>query len=246
MLRSLARRDLQPELMDRPDIEAGLHRQALAGLVRTNRLSGTSGSLWRRIRRLPEARRSGSELSLCDIGSGAGDVAVGLWRRAKRAGVKLRVTGYDISPRAAGVAQSRADAAGADARFEVRDVSASPMESLGRFDVVMCSLFLHHQTDEQAVELLSRMAQMARRLVVVSDLERGRVGYAVAQVAVRLITRSEVVHFDGPQSVAAAFTAAEARRLAERAGLAGAEVRRCWPFRFLLSWEPQASRESSG
>jgi hypothetical protein len=41
---------------------------------------------------------------------------------------------------------------------------------------------------------------------------------------------------DGPISVAAAFSGAEAQTLAERAGLHGAVVTRHWPERFLLSW----------
>jgi 2-polyprenyl-3-methyl-5-hydroxy-6-metoxy-1,4-benzoquinol methylase len=237
MARSLASRDLQPELMDQPGLEDDRHRQALTGLARTNWLGGISRTLWRRIRRLRAAEGAMSELSLCDIASGAGDVAVGLCRRAKRAGVKLRVTGYDISPCAVETAQARADGEGVDARFEIRDAMTTPLESLGRFDVVMCSTFLHHLTEEQAVEMLKRMAKMARRLVLVSDLERRRLGYVLAQVVVRLVTRSKVVHYDGPQSVAASFTAAEARALASRAGLANAEVRRTWPFRYLLSWE---------
>jgi 2-polyprenyl-3-methyl-5-hydroxy-6-metoxy-1,4-benzoquinol methylase len=242
MLRNLASRDLRPEIMDQPDLPDDEHRQALAGLARTNVLSGSSRSLWRRIRRLPAVRAgsngSPKKLSLCDIASGAGDVAVGLCRLAKRGGVKLRVTGYDVSPVAVETAQARAKAARVAARFEVRDVLSGPPESLGRFDVVTCSLFLHHLTSEQAVELLKRMRDMARRLVLVCDLKRGRLSYALTQVVVQLVSRSEVVHHDGPQSVAAAFTIAEARALANRAGLAGAEVHRAWPFRYLIAWEP--------
>jgi 2-polyprenyl-3-methyl-5-hydroxy-6-metoxy-1,4-benzoquinol methylase len=249
MIRNLATRDLQPELMDQPDLPDDSHRQALAGLARTNTLAGSSRPLWKRIRRLPAAdgslskrsrsKLSPSKLSLCDIASGAGDVAVSLCRRAKRDGVKLRVTGYDISPVAVETAQSRAQAAGIrGARFEVRDVLTCPPESLGRFDVVTCSLFLHHLTNDQAVELLKRMARMARRLVLVCDLKRGRLGYAAAQVVTQLVSRSEVVHSDGPQSVAAAFTLDEARGLARRAGMAGAEIYRAWPFRYLIAWEP--------
>ena len=239
MVRNLDSRDLQPELMDQPDLPDDSHRQALAGLARTNTLAGTSRPLWKRIRRLSAADGPLSKLSLCDIASGAGDVAVSLCRRAKRDGVKLRVTGYDISPVAVETAQSRAQAAGIrGARFEVRDVLTCPPESLGRFDVVTCTLFLHHLTADQAVELLQRMAHMARRLVLVCDLKRGRLGYTAAQLVVHLVSRSEVVHADGPQSVAAAFTLSEARTLARRAGLAGAEIYRAWPFRYLLAWEP--------
>jgi 2-polyprenyl-3-methyl-5-hydroxy-6-metoxy-1,4-benzoquinol methylase len=241
MSRSLASRDLQPELMDQPGMAADRHRNALAGLARTNWLSGISRSFWRRVRRLAAAEGR-TELSVCDIASGAGDVAVGLARRARRAGVKLSVTGYDISPCAVETAQARADAQEIEARFEVRDVLTSAPETASRFDVVTCSTFLHHLTAEQAVELLRRMARMARHLVLISDLERGPIGYVVAWSVVRVVTRSAVVHYDGPQSVAAAFTVDEAKQLAFQAGLARAEVRRCWPFRYLLSWEPQDDR----
>src|SRR5262245_55891933 len=128
MFRSLACRDLQPELMDQPGIEADRHRTALAGLARTNRVSGVSSSFWRRIRRSIAAERC-RNLTLCDIASGAGDVAAGVWRRARRAGVNLKVTGYDISPFAVETAQTRADADGIDARFEVRDVLTCPPET---------------------------------------------------------------------------------------------------------------------
>jgi 2-polyprenyl-3-methyl-5-hydroxy-6-metoxy-1,4-benzoquinol methylase len=237
IVRKLARRDLQPELMDQPGLADERHRKALDGLARVNWLSGASRPIWRRIRRTLDTAGVSGPISVCDIASGAGDVAAGLWRRAEREGVKLRITGYDVSRCAVEAAQSRADALGMEARFEVRDILACPLESLERFDVVTCSLFLHHLTEGQGVELLARMAQTSRRLAVVSDLERGRLGYVAARVVVRMVTRSDVVHYDGPQSVAAAFTVAEARRLTAAAGLTNVEVRRIWPFRFLLSWE---------
>src|SRR5437762_3169037 len=80
-----------------------------------------------------------------------------------------------------------------------------------------------------------RLGKRARRHGL--DLRRGLGGLVLAHVACRLLTRSDVVHVDGPRSVEAAFTIAEARALAERAGLTGAVVGRRWPFRFLLTWE---------
>jgi 2-polyprenyl-3-methyl-5-hydroxy-6-metoxy-1,4-benzoquinol methylase len=255
MLRNLYSRDLRPERMDQPGLADDRHRQALEGLARTNRLSGSAGTLWKQIRRhvlttvTAERAAKGSsgksgetpqKLSLCDVASGAGDVAVALARRARRAGVKLRVTGYDVSPVAVEAARERARAAGPAARFAVRDVLSGEPESFGRFDIVTCSLFLHHLSDGKAEELLRRMARMTRRLLLVSDLARGRLGYTLAQVAVHLVSRSDIVHDDGPQSVAAAFTLDEARRLAERAGLANAEVSRSWPLRYVIAWKPGA------
>jgi thiazole synthase ThiGH ThiG subunit len=70
----------------------------------------------------------------------------------------------------------------------------------------------------------------------VNDLVRGPVGYLLAWSACRVLSRSAVVHHDGPVSVAGAFTLAEAGRLADNAGLSGVRLTRHWPQRFLLSW----------
>ena len=66
--------------------------------------------------------------------------------------------------------------------------------------------------------------QAARQLVLINDLSRCGTGLLLAHLAGRLLTTSDVVRIDGPLSVRAAFTPAEAAQLAARAGLAGATV----------------------
>ena len=97
-------------------------------------------------------------------------------------------------------------------------------------------MFLHHLADEQALLFLQKMRQAARHMALVNDLARSRWGYLAAWLGTRVLTRSDVVHIDGPRSVAAAFTLDEVRDLAERAGWNGALLTRRWPWRFLLEW----------
>jgi hypothetical protein len=80
------------------------------------------------------------------------------------------------------------------------------------------------------------MAAAARRAVLVDDLVRSRLGFALVWMGRYLLTSSPVVHVDGPLSVRAALSIGEARDLAERAGLQGCTIRRHWPERFLLTW----------
>jgi 2-polyprenyl-3-methyl-5-hydroxy-6-metoxy-1,4-benzoquinol methylase len=148
----------------------------------------------------------------------------------------VRLTGYDVSPTAVAQARRRAAAAGIDADFAVHDLFAGPLDR--QFDIVTCTLFLHHLDEMQAVGLLATMRRAADKLVVVNDLLRSRIGYTAAQLVCRVVTRSDVVRFDGPQSVAAAFRLEEVRKLADRAGLRGTRLEKVWPFRFLLTWEP--------
>jgi 2-polyprenyl-3-methyl-5-hydroxy-6-metoxy-1,4-benzoquinol methylase len=230
---SLRARHRRPELMDDPGLHPAEHRRALAGLARLNVWSRSAASLWPPVRALADST-SGRPVRVLDVATGAGDVPVGLWRRAKRAGIPIEISGCDVSPVAVAAADRRARSAGADMAFFVHDAVRDPLP--GGFDVVTCSLFLHHLSDEDGVALLAAMGRAAGRLVMVSDLARGPLNLALVWLATRVLTRSPVVRVDGPLSVRAAFTPAEALCLAERAGLTGATVERRRPCRFLLSW----------
>lgn len=221
-----------PEVMDDLDLEAHRHHHALAGLSRLNLLSRSAATLWSEI--APLARSAGRPLRLLDLASGAGDIPLGLWRRARRQGLAIQIQGVDFNPRAVAFAQSRADRAGADIRYQRLDVLTSPLPQ--GFDILTCSLFLHHLEEAQAADLLREMSRASGGVVLVQDLVRGRRGLWLARLASRLFTASDVVHVDALRSVRAAFTLGEARRLADRAGLEGCRLHRRWPCRFLLVW----------
>ena len=242
MMRNLQQRDLRPEIMDQPGVERRRHEHALRGLARVNALSRIAAGTWRPIGDLA-ARRGLRKMSICDLACGGGDVSLGLVRRAQAAGIDARLTGYDLSPTAIEHARRQAEKESLPADFVMRDLFAEPPE--GPYDVAVCTLFLHHLDDARAVDLLSLMRRIARRLVVVNDLLRKPLGYAAAQVVCRMISTSDIVRLDGPQSVAAAFSLDEARRLAESAGLRHANLRRTWPFRFLLDWEYPAEQSTA-
>jgi 2-polyprenyl-3-methyl-5-hydroxy-6-metoxy-1,4-benzoquinol methylase len=169
-----------------------------------------------------------------DVATGAGDVPISLARRARRSGLEIGIDGCDISPVAIRFAARAADAAGVPVGFFPLAARNEPLP--GGYDIVMCSLFLHHLGEDDAVGLLRDMAGAARSTILVNDLLRTWAGYGLAWTGCRLLSRSPIVHHDGPASVRAAFRLDEVRVLAERAGLAGVELRRRWPCRFLLSW----------
>ena len=146
----------------------------------------------------------------------------------------MEVDGCDVNPQAVEYARSQAEAAGQRVRFFCHNALTEPFPS--GYDIVSCSLFLHHLAEPVAIDLLSRLAAAARSLVLVDDLVRSRRGYWLALAGCHMLSRSRVVHYDGPISVAAAFTPAEAVSLMEQAGLPGAVLTRHWPERFLITW----------
>jgi 2-polyprenyl-3-methyl-5-hydroxy-6-metoxy-1,4-benzoquinol methylase len=118
--------------------------------------------------------------------------------------------------------------------YFVHDAVNEPLPT--GFDVVTCSLFLHHLSEDDARTLFANMQRATNHLLLVNDLSRSRLNYCAVWFACRLLSRSRVVHYDGPVSVRSAFTPQEAVALATQAGLAGAQVQKKFPARFLLSW----------
>lgn len=229
----MAQRILEPELMDDPQLSWSEHQRAMRALARINRLSRSARILWPPLRNL--ARQQPDRLlRVLDLATSGGDIPIQLYHRARRERVPLEITGLDISSRAVQFARTQADAAGAKVRFAQSDVVADELP--GDNDVIICSLFLHHLSEYDAIQLLRRMGAAAGKTVLINDLRRSKAGLAAAHLVTHAVTRSPVVRLDGPQSVRAAFSMPEVGEMANQAGLAAARIERRWPFRFLLTW----------
>ena len=229
-------RRLTSELMDDPDLSPRMHRRALGGLRRINRLSGVTASLWRPLSEL--ARTAGGRLSLLDVAAGAADVPLALAERARREGWTLDVTACDRSPVAREVALEAATRRGLELTYLIREIEEDVLRDLGTFDVVLCTLFLHHLEADRAVGVLRGMKQIAGNLLLVNDLRRTRRHLALAHVIPRMATRSPIVHVDAVKSVRAAYSVEEFSKLATIATLHHAEIRTIFPERMILTWRP--------
>ena len=201
-----AKRLIQPELLDHLPAEEARHN--LADLVRINTRLGGHSVLKKTLTRTIDTHEC---FSLLDVGAASGDVA----RLIRRLYPDAAITCLDqnlVNMREAPSPKLLANA------FEL------PF-SLSSFDYVLCSLFLHHFTDEQVVELLASFYGIARKGLLVFDLERRLLPYLFLP-ATRLLFRWQAVTIhDGKISVRASFRAAELRALAEKAKIRHAEVR---------------------
>lgn len=237
----MQQRDRQPELMDDPDLPRDQHQHALAGLARLNQFSGVSRATYRYIRQT--AKEIGNRpLRILDVASGSGDVPISWLRRAQRDGLPMELTMVDCSPVAVEQQQCRAKAANLEVGSLQLDCLSSPLPN--GFDIVTCSLFMHHLDDHQAFRLLQSMQAASDHAMMICDLERSRVNLELVRVASRLLTRSHVVHTDALLSVRAAYTRAEFRQLAEDALARPVRVTTSFPCRFVASFDEVAVAET--
>jgi 2-polyprenyl-3-methyl-5-hydroxy-6-metoxy-1,4-benzoquinol methylase len=196
-----------PELLDHASPEVA--RDNLRDLVRINRYLG-GHSILRRI--IGDFVRSKDErFSLLDVGAASGDMGAALRRRYARASV----TSLDY--KCVHLEKAAHPKLAADA-FSL------PFAS-GSFDFVFSSLFLHHFSDSQVLELFHHFRRVARRAVLAIDLERGPLAYHFIPATRWLFGWHDISLYDGPVSVRAAFKKEELLSLAIQAGLTEARVR---------------------
>ena len=231
---ALNNRDRQPEVMDQPGLDPKEHAKALMGLRRINAISRCSAGLFRPIEALAITQPA-KPLRVLELACGGGDTAIDLALMAKRKGLALDIHACDLNPEAVAIAQTNAVRRQAALTVFTADALAKPTDH-NSFDVVYCTLFAHHLDELDAVRLLEVMALRSRKLVLVDDLIRSRLGFALAWIGTRLLSRSWVVHTDGPLSVRAALQPDEMKSIAMQAGLNDAQIKRSWPERYLLSW----------
>ncbi len=217
--------------MDDPSLPIDLHVEALDGLARLNRFSAAPRPLWLHLAPLA-ARRRDRPLQVLDLACGDASVVAPLARRAISEQIDIQWTACDISAVALDLARARAEASGVAIEFIEADAVHHQFDR-DRFDVVMCSLFLHHLDERDALQLLQNARRTARELVLVSDLERSPLNLALIAAASRALTRSPVVHVDAVRSARAAFTREELAQLLASAGLRDVRVVSAFPCRML-------------
>jgi SAM-dependent methyltransferase len=202
----LKQRVIVPEALDHapPDVA----RASLRDLERVNRYLGGYYVLGRLF---DSVAKPGDSFSVLDIGAATGDMGAAIRRRFPRA----RVTSLDY----------KADhVTHADEPKLVADAFQLPFPPAS-FDYVFSSLFLHHFSNDQIVELFRAFRLLARRAVLAIDLDRGPLAYYFLPASRWLFGWHDITVSDGQISVAAALNRDELESLALRAGLDRAQVR---------------------
>ena len=219
-----------PELMDAPDAPPA----ALRGVLRELDIIGRKlGGHAVTIGALEALLAKGFKLqSIMDIASGGGDAARSMARWAARKKLDVHITGVDLNP--VMTEYATAHIKGYD---NLRFVTADAMDDAllaERPDVVTASLFFHHLTDAQIVAMLRRMVRLARVAVVINDLHRHPVAYHAIRLLTRLFSKSYMVKYDAPMSVARAFVRSDWEQYLREAGIEQYELRWRWAWRWQL------------
>lgn len=191
-------------------------------IQRVNQLLGGTSTVLRHLPRLVDAVPSGREVTVLDLATGSADIPLAISRWARRRNRSISIVASDSSEPILDLAREQVSAH-PDISVTRYDARAVPLPDK-QFEIVLCSLSLHHFSPDDAVRVLREMDRLARTGFILNDLRRGRLGYLAAWVASRLTTRNRLTRNDAPLSVRRAYTPPELADLLDRAGIPGAVI----------------------
>lgn len=224
---SLRTRSAELEIMDDLDCHGEVVEQTLRELEVINRLLGGDNVTIDGISRL--VKMNERSFIIADFGCGGGDLAMKIIKWARRRELSVSVEGIDANPHIIDFARKNCK--------EFQEITFKAMDVFSNqttYDITTATLFVHHFTNDQLVELFQGMKRHSRLGVVINDIHRHSLSYHSIKWLTSLFSKSAMVKFDAPLSVRRAFKRNELVDILKKAGIDKYELTWKWAFRWQL------------
>lgn len=223
------KRSEEKELMDDLECSGEVLEQTLRELKTINSWLGgnyiTTNALAKIVTRYPK-----ESYSIADIGCGGGDMiqVMNRWAESKR--LRINFIGVDANPNIIELAKIRLGNP-VNVEWKVQNVF-DPAFAQEKTDIVTCTLFTHHFTDQELIDLIRAFRSRASLGIVINDLHRHWFAYHSIRILTRLFSKSPMVRNDASLSVLRSFRKSDWIKILSEAGIATYEIRWFWAFRW--------------
>jgi len=206
-------RSSQEEIMDNFELQGSELDHLLKDLKIVNTLLGgfsiSLAGLDELIKDLPKNK----QLTLIDLGCGDGEQLRQCAQWAKKKQVRLHCIGIDANKHILEIARDRSTTHD-NITFQLLDLKEES-HKLPDFDIALCTLFLHHLTNEDVIALLQKLSKKARLGILVNDLHRSRWAFVLFTLFRSLFLKTKIAKYDGLVSVARGFKRKELIKLCQ-------------------------------
>lgn len=217
------------EIMDDFEMEGETLRSSLDQIAFINQWLGgnrvTLGGLQTLLQGLPPS----TPLRILDLGCGNGDLLRVVAKWGRKTGRQLELIGIDGNVFTVNYAQHLSK------NFPEISYRAemipSPFLAEGGYDVVLCTLFLHHFTTEDLQNLLLLISKQAKTGIVINDLHRSWLAYLLFNL-ITLFIPNKMVREDGLTSILRGFKKKDLLALQAMLPFQKSRLRWRWAFRY--------------
>jgi 2-polyprenyl-3-methyl-5-hydroxy-6-metoxy-1,4-benzoquinol methylase len=218
-----------PEKMDDPAAPEKELRQNLRELETINKLLGGYQVVLNALGLLTWPDKP---VHIVDYGCGGGDMLrkIGAWAKLHRK--QVRLSGIDLNPVMIRYAMETSGTSD-NIKYYLGDVMADTAVNHPA-DIIICSLFCHHMSDEQLIKLLPHMRQTATKTVIINDLHRHWFAYYAISILTFFFSKTYMVKHDARLSVARSFKRNDWKHILRLAGIEQYTLKWRWAFRWEL------------
>jgi 2-polyprenyl-3-methyl-5-hydroxy-6-metoxy-1,4-benzoquinol methylase len=225
-------RSSEEEIMDDLDCSGEVVFQTLRELEIINRLLGGNNVTLDGIQQLLNLHSQNEVVAIADLGCGAGDILKTVSRWGRKSKKKFQLHGIDANPNIVGFARLNTSS-DFQIQYEVMNVLSDEFRSK-KYDIFLATLFMHHFTNNQLMELLESLKKRATIGIVVNDIHRHWLSYYFIRLMTLFFSKSSMVKFDAPLSVLRAFSRRDWELILNGAGISNYSLRWKWAFRWQL------------
>jgi hypothetical protein len=209
------KRSFDPALLEMMDREQPLSVELERDLERIRQLNRWFGSHRLILSFIRRWIKPGARLRLVDLATGSGDIPRLIVDYSRSIGATVEIDAVDRQLPTLEVAR-KLSVGYPEISYVAADILKwCPAEPR---DMALCTLSLHHFSEEDAVKALRRCSALATKFVLVSDLLRGVFLKAGVDLLTTLIFREPMTRYDARLSAIRAFSFSEMRELARKAG----------------------------
>jgi 2-polyprenyl-3-methyl-5-hydroxy-6-metoxy-1,4-benzoquinol methylase len=209
------KRSFDPAVLEMMDREQPVSAELDRDLQRIRQLNRWFGSYRLVLSFIRDWIKPADKLRVVDLATGSGDIPRLIVDYARKIGARVEIDALDRQPATLEIARRLS----ADyPEISYREANILEWNFVEAYDITLCTLALHHFSNEDAVRLLRRSSEASKRFVLVSDLRRSFSLIAGVYLLTTLIFREPMTRYDARLSVVRAFSFSEMRDLALRAG----------------------------
>jgi len=229
-MRSFKQRSYQKELLDSGAVPFEAIKKNMQELDFINRKLGGHAITLQGVAALLTHQRQGI-VQIAEIGCGGGDNLYAIKKWAVKKGLQVQLTGVDINIACIAFAKEQERNSGIDfIHSDYRNI---------KFDtkphIIFSSLFCHHFTNEELIQMLQWMQLNSLTGFFINDLHRHPLAYYSIKLLTQAFSKSYLVKNDAPLSVLRSFKKAEWKQLFALANIDNFECQWRWAFRWLVT-----------
>lgn len=217
-----------PEIMDDFSLEGETLRDALDKIAGINQWLGGNKVILNGIDKLIGNVDSSQTLSICDIGCGNGAMLRSIADYGLINDLKLKLTGIDANSFTIKHAKSLSTHY-PNITYKCENVFDNPIDN---YDIVLCTLTLHHFTDEQILMIVKRFYDESNIGIIINDLERSALAYRLFQMVCLVFRLNKMSKEDGLVSILRGFKKKELIAYSEKLNLKNYSIHWKWAFRY--------------